>query len=151
MPEENLQATVTLTITGFTYLKDININLTTALSETPNKPGVYKDTDYTNTGYQEALDAKLVGALPLQNITLTNAELLALTDSEADIYCTVEKSANTATVVIKVNFSWGEKFGQLNPGKFYNSINVEAEDVDKKATGDAAVKDLKDIEGYLKE
>ena len=83
VPEENLQATVTLTITGFTYLKDININLTTALSETPNKPGVYKDTDYTNTGYQEALDAKFASEQDLAIQQNKNEAAIAKAEAEA--------------------------------------------------------------------
>lgn len=158
---ENLTATVTLTITGFSYLKDITLNLTTALKDGVTKPEIYMNTDYSGTGYADAVTAKLVGALPYQNVKLTNAELRAATDSEEDIYCTVVESSNTATVVIKVHFTWGEKFtiteGEgleatstiVNPGKYYNSIDIEADDVDKKAQGDDAVKAFKDLEGYL--
>ena len=107
------------------------------------------------------IDYKLVGALPYQNVTLTNAQLVAATDSESDIYCTVVESTNIATVVIKINFTWGEKFAvtetveeeevttYVNPGKYFNSIDIDADGADKKALGDDAVKTLKDLEGYL--
>ena len=161
VPTENLTATVTLTITGFSYLKDITLNLTTDLNTEVAKPSIFKETNYEGKGYADAQTAKLVGALPYQNVTLTNAQLVAATDSEGDIYFTVVESTNIATVVIKINFTWGEKFAvtetveeeevttYVNPGKYFNSIDIDAEGADKKALGDDAVKTLKDLEGYL--
>lgn len=162
VPIENLTATVTLTITGFSYLKDITLNLTTDLNAEVAKPSIFKETNYEGKGYADAQTAKLVGALPYQGLTISNKDLKDnYTDSEGDIYFTVVESTNIATVVIKINFTWGEKFAvteiveeeevttYVNPGKYFNSIDIDAEGADKKALGDDAVKTLKDLEGYL--
>jgi hypothetical protein len=98
---ENLTSVIKIVIGNFEYVDKLTITL----------------TEDQTAHYAEALAKGYVAELP--KIELTQAELQALVDKEADDNNKIENGE--LTVYLDINFKWGKAFDGKNPIDYYNA------------------------------
>lgn len=116
---ENLTSVIKIVIGNFDYVDKLTITL------------VEDQTAY----YAEALAKGYVAELP--KIELTQAELQALVDKDADDNNKIEDGE--LTVYLDINFAWGTAFDGKNPIDYYNGFEYSDE------LGDESIERLQEL------
>ena len=121
---EDLKATIKITISNFEYVDTLTITL----------------TEDTSSFYAQAKALGYVGELPV--ITKTYKQLKDLANEKSDDKNEID-SDGKLTVYLDIEFAWGDTFGGKNPIDYYNAQEYS------KALGDDSIAKLDELREIL--